>query len=32
MQFVHMSNNRFPGIITSPLGVYGSFDRAWQKP
>jgi len=32
MQFVNMSNNRFQDIITSPLGVYGSFDRAWQKP
>jgi len=27
-----MSHNRFQDIITSPLGVYGSFDRAWQKP
>jgi len=31
MQFVNMSNNRFQDIITTPLGVYGSFDRAWMK-
>jgi len=31
MQFVNMYNNRFVDIITSPLGVYGSFDRAYMK-
>ncbi|HET8578182.1 MAG TPA: ABC transporter substrate-binding protein [Methylomirabilota bacterium] len=32
MQFVNMYNNRFQDVVTSPLGVYASFDRAWMKP
>lgn len=32
MQFVNMFHNRFADIVTSPLGVYGSFDRAHVKP
>jgi peptide/nickel transport system substrate-binding protein len=31
MQFVNMWNNKFQDIVTSPLGVYASFDRAWMK-
>jgi peptide/nickel transport system substrate-binding protein len=31
MQFVNMYNNKFADIVVSPLGVYGSFDRAWLK-
>lgn len=31
MQFVNMYDNRFQDIVTSPLGVYASFDRAWMK-
>jgi peptide/nickel transport system substrate-binding protein len=31
MQFVNVYNNKYQDIITSPLGVYGSFDRAWMK-
>jgi peptide/nickel transport system substrate-binding protein len=32
MQFVNVYNNRFQDIVTSPLGVYGNFDRAALKP
>jgi peptide/nickel transport system substrate-binding protein len=31
MQFVNVYNNRFQDIVTSPLGVYGNFDRASMK-
>jgi peptide/nickel transport system substrate-binding protein len=31
MQFVNVYSNRFQDIVTSPLGVYGNFDRAWMK-
>jgi peptide/nickel transport system substrate-binding protein len=31
MQFVNMYNNRFADIVTSPLGVYANFERAWMK-
>jgi len=32
MQFVNMYDNRFQDVVTSPLGVYGNFDRASMKP
>ena len=32
MQFVNMYDKKFADIVTSPLGVYGPFDRAWMKP
>jgi peptide/nickel transport system substrate-binding protein len=31
MQFVNVYNNRFQDVVTSPLGVYGNFDRASMK-
>jgi len=27
-----MYDKKFADIVTSPLGVYGPFDRAWMKP
>jgi peptide/nickel transport system substrate-binding protein len=29
MQFVNIYNKKARDLIVSPLGVYGSFDRAW---
>ncbi len=31
MQFVNIYNKKFHDVITSPLGVYASFDRAWME-
>jgi peptide/nickel transport system substrate-binding protein len=31
MQFVNIYNKKFHDIVTSPLGVYASFDRAWME-
>ncbi len=31
MQFVNIYNKKFHDLIVSPLGVYGSFDRAWME-
>jgi peptide/nickel transport system substrate-binding protein len=31
MQFVNIYNKKFHDLVTSPLGVYGSFDRAWME-
>jgi hypothetical protein len=31
MQFVNIYNKKFHDVITSPLGVYSSFDRVWME-
>ena len=29
MEFIVVYNSKFKDLVTSPLGVYASFDRAW---